>query len=260
MKKISIKSVPYQLPAEIEHICRDAKLYDSSCSPDARVYFIDKDGGYYLKINAPGALCREAAMTEFFCKKGLGADVVTYIQGAEHDFLVTSRVKGEDCTHKSYISEPCRLADILGERLRALHETDFSGCPVSDRISDYCALVEKNHALGMFDASYALGGISSSEDAFKLFSEGKNELKRDVLLHGDYCLPNIILDAWRFSGFIDLGNGGVGDRHIDLFWGAWSLRYNLKTDGFRVRFYDAYGRDKINGDIIKLISFAEAFG
>jgi len=47
-------------------------------------------------------------------------------------------------------------------------------------------------------------------------------LESNTFLHGDYCLPNIILDDWRFSEYIDLDNGGVGDRHIDLFWGAWT--------------------------------------
>jgi len=69
-----------------------------------------------------------------------------------------------------------------------------------------------------------------------------------------------MLDNWRFSGFIDLGNGGVGDRHIDLYWGAWTLRFNLKTDAWCSHFLDAYGRDRIDLDIVKAIGAFEAFG
>ena len=90
--------------------------------------------------------------------------------------------------------------------------------------------------------------------------DGKSEFRNEVLLHGDYCLPNIMLDDWRFSGFIDVGNGGVGDRHVDLFWGAWTLCFNLGTDKYRKRFFDAYGRDKINTDTLKTIAAAEVFG
>ena len=86
------------------------------------------------------------------------------------------------------------------------------------------------------------------------------ELDDRVLLHGDYCLPNIMLDDWKLSSFIDLGNGGVGDRHIDLFWGAWTLWFNLKTDKYRNRFFDAYGRDKVDVEKIKIIAAAEVFG
>ena len=81
-----------------------------------------------------------------------------------------------------------------------------------------------------------------------------------MLLHGDYCLPNIILNGWKLSGFIDVGSGGVGDRHIDIFWGAWTLWFNLKTDRYRSRFLDAYGRDKADEEILAVIAAAEVFG
>ncbi len=48
-------------------------------------------------------------------------------------------------------------------------------------------------------------------------------------------------------GFIDLGNGGVGDRHIDLFWGAWTLFYNLKTDRHTERFFMFMAEIRLRG-------------
>ena len=85
-------------------------------------------------------------------------------------------------------------------------------------------------------------------------------LKADTLLHGDFCLPNIMLDNWKPSGFIDVGGGGVGDRHVDLFWGAWTLNFNLKTDKFCQRFLDAYGRDRVNADALRTVAACEVFG
>ena len=79
------------------------------------------------------------------------------------------------------------------------------------------------------------------------------------MIHGDYCLPNLLLEDWRFSGFIDLGNAGIGDRHMDLFWGAWSLRFNLKTDAWCRRFLDAYGRDQIDPELLRSIAAFEVF-
>ncbi|OBZ07578.1 hypothetical protein A8L34_25945 [Bacillus sp. FJAT-27264] len=58
-------------------------------------------------------------------------------------------------------------------------------------------------------------------------------------------MPNIIMDHFSLNGFIDLGYGGVGDRHYDLYWGIWTLNYNLKTDQYRDLFLDAYGRSDI---------------
>ena len=60
--------------------------------------------------------------------------------------------------------------------------------------------------------------------------------------------------------FIDLDGAGVGDRHVDLFWGAWTLGFNLGTDKYRERFFDAYGRDAIDAEKLTVIAAAEVFG
>ena len=261
MKRTLINSLPFELPEELWRIIRGARIYDSSCSPEARVYFIDKDGGYYLKASKKGTLKREAQMTEYFHKKGLGAEVLGYLSG-ESDILLTRAISGEDCTPAEYRAEPKRLCDLLATRLRALHEVDFSDCPVKDRVGEYLALAEKNYRLDSYNKEHFPDsfGYSSGEEAWRALNEGKSLLKNEVLIHGDYCLPNVMLNNFEFSGFIDLGNAGVGDRHIDLFWGAWSLSFNLKTDALTERFFDCYGRDKIDNYKLKTVAAAEVFG
>ena len=259
MKRTRININFKDFPQEFHPFLERAVVYDSSCSPEARVYFLDVDGGLYLKTSQKGSLKKEALMDDYFFKKGLGApEVVKYLEG-ERDWLLTSRVSGEDCTHKDYLADPKRLCDLLAAKLRELHEIDFSGCPITDHTGNYLATAEKNYNLGQYDLSY-FDESSSKEEAFRILQEGKHILKTDTLLHGDYCLPNIMLDNWNFSGFIDLGNGGVGERHVDLFWGAWTLNFNLGTDEYRERFFDVYGRDRVDENILKIIAAAEAFG
>ena len=50
------------------------------------------------------------------------------------------------------------------------------------------------------------------------------------------------------------------DRHIDLFWGAWTLACNLKTDAYRHYFFDAYGRDLVDDERLRIVAAAECFG
>jgi kanamycin kinase len=85
-------------------------------------------------------------------------------------------------------------------------------------------------------------------------------LEANTLLHGDYCLPNIILEDWKLSGYIDFDYGGVGDRHVDLYWGIWTLNYNLKTDKYRERFMDGYGRQLIDDERLEVVANIEVFG
>ncbi|MBQ8382064.1 MAG: aminoglycoside 3'-phosphotransferase [Clostridia bacterium] len=261
MKRTLIRPDLARFPAALRPLMEGASLYDSSSSAAAEVIYVERDDDYYLKSAAVGALKREAELTRFFHEKRLGTEVLCYLSD-EKDWLLTRRVAGEDCTHADYLAEPKRLCDLTANLLRALHETPYDGCPVPDRTADYLTSAEEGYRMGKYDASLFPDnwGYASAEDAIGVVRRDGHLLRTDTLLHGDYCLPNVMLDGWRFSGFIDLGNGGVGDRHIDLFWGAWSLFFNLKTDAYRDRFFDAYGRDKIEPDLLRVVAAAEVFG
>lgn len=261
MERRLLSALPDGLPREIIKFIGGAPVYDSSCSPEARVYFIDKEGGYFLKRAARGALLREAEMTGYFHSLGLSAEVLDYSTG-DFDLLLTSRIAGEDCISREHLADPKRLCDTVATALRNLHEVDFSACPVQNRTAEYILTAENNYKSDRYDKSSFPDsfGYRSAEEAISVLREGKSALKNDTLIHGDYCLPNIMLDGWRLSGFIDLGNGGVADRHIDIFWGLWTLWFNLHTDKYRDRFLDAYGRDRVDGEILKIVAAAEVFG
>lgn len=248
------------VPTEFHRLLSDSAVYDSSCSPEARVYFIDRDGGYFLKSAPKGALAKEAAMVRFFHSKLLSAKVIGYTT-AERDWLLTTAIPGEDCLYPMYLDDPVRLCDTTAELLRMLHGTDFSGCPVPERTADYLNTAYRNYEAGRYDHNLFPDnwGYASAEEAIRVIEDNARYLKTDTLLHGDYCLPNILLNNWKFSGFIDLASGGVGDRHIDLFWGIWSLHFNLKTDRYRNRFLDAYGRNDVEEALFPVISAIEVF-
>ena len=261
MNRVLIEPVLDMIPALFHPLFRETAVYDSSCSPDARVLSLERDDGLYLKSAPAGALETEAALTGYYHILGLATEVLSFHRD-ERDWLLTRRVPGEDCTHIMHLSHPERLCDILGQRLRMLHELDFAGCPVPDRMEPYRSLAERNYRTGNFDRSHFPDsfGYQSAEQAWEVITREGHRLRTDTLIHGDFCLPNIMLDDWRFSAFIDLGNGGVGDRHIDLFWGLWSLAFNLKTDRYGARFLDAYGRDLVEQDKLRIVAAYEVFG
>ncbi len=261
MKRTPIFPSLEAFPAEFHPLLAHANLYDSSSSPEARVIYVDRDGGYFLKSAPKGTLKREADLSAYFHAKGLGPEILSYCS-KEQDWLLSRRILGEDLTHKVYLQDPKRLCDTLAFLLRALHETDPAGCPIARHTDRYLSTAEKNFRRGTFDPSYLPAHLSHLEakETWERILTNRELLQTDTLLHGDYCLPNIILKDWNFSGFIDLGNGGVGDRHVDLFWGAWTLNFNLGTDRYRNRFFDAYGRDRIHSDTLELVALIEAFG
>jgi aminoglycoside phosphotransferase len=61
-----------------------------------------------------------------------------------------------------------------------------------------------------------------------------------VLIHGDYCLPNVLVSQGKLSALIDVGGTGLGDPRQDLAAGVWTLQYNFGK-GFARDFLEAYG-------------------
>ena len=74
MKRTLITPDLARFPADFRPLMEGTPLYDSSCSPEARVIYIDRDGGYYLKSAPSGSLKREAELTRFFHEKGLATE------------------------------------------------------------------------------------------------------------------------------------------------------------------------------------------
>ncbi len=258
--KLDLKKENILFPAEFAGFTNNGDIYDSSCSPEARVFFIDREDGYYLKCSDKGTLAKEALMAEYFASKNLTSEFIGYVS-CEKDWMMTKKVIGEDGTYKEFLSEPKKLCDLYALSLRELHETEFSDCPVQNRTADYLESARKGYEEGRFDTHiFSVPIFENANEAWDFLSENSGILKCDTLIHGDYCLPNIIFNNGKRSGFIDLGNGGVGDRHIDIFWGVWSLWFNLKTDIFTERFFDAYGRDRVEPEVLKVIASAEVFG
>ena len=188
---------------------------------EAKVLYAD---GCFLKIAPAGKLERAAVLQEYFHRKGLSAELAAFSQDDEKDYLLVREVPGKSGIE--LLDRPEWLVDRLAEVLRRLHGLDASDCPVRDVNAQAIALYERETGRGY------PGDVSV--------------LRADALVHGDCCLPNVFFSDCGFSGFIDLGEGGLGDHHFDLYWAMWSLGYNLKTDGYSDRFLDAYGRDAVD--------------
>lgn len=210
-------------PKELHYILKDTKVFDSSSHPTMKVFY--SECGYYVKIAEKGILEKEAEMAKRFAQNGLGVEVVSYIT-KEKDYMVTRPAVGEDCTH--YLNNPEKLCEVLAETMKFLHSRPLEGVPVSPCMDTY------------------------------IKTKKSDLLKQDVFIHGDFCLPNIILNDWKFSSFIDLGFAGAGDRHIDIYWVLWSLNYNLKTDKYTHYFLNLYGKENYDKEILKIVAEVEA--
>ena len=260
MKRTPIQPEHGAIPAVFHPIMQGAAVFDSSCSAGAKVYFIEKEGGLFLKSAPAESLRQEADLDAYFHSFNLGPEVLAY-HSDDQDWLLTRAVKGEDCLHPQYLADPKRLAETMAQMLYDLHHRDHSGCPVQNHTIRYLARARENYKAQRYDTSLFPDnwGYASAEEAWAVIENSAKYLKTDTLLHGDYCLPNILLDDWKPSGFIDLGGAGVGDRHVDIFWGKWTLNFNLKTDKYCDYFLDAYGRGNFEEEMLRTVAALEVF-
>jgi len=244
------------LPLRIRPYLRNAKTYDSSCSETARTLYLEGEPRTFLKIAEAGKLAREERMTRFLHSHGLAPWVIEYVSEGGHDYLLTEALDGEDGIAARHLQEPSRLAAVFGESLRLIHQLPVKDCPIQGRTAEMIVESEANISLGHRDNAIIPEDISV---AARLFERLKALCRDEVVLHGDYCLPNIILRDFRLKGFVDLGTGGVGDRHYDLWWGIWTLEYNLKTDRYKDAFLDAYGREELDMEKLELCRLLAGF-
>ncbi|HEL0553261.1 TPA: aminoglycoside 3'-phosphotransferase [Streptococcus equi subsp. zooepidemicus] len=260
MKQRLIVGEELSLPPVLKKLLQNSLVYDSSSSAEARVYAIDKGQGYFLKTAAKGRLAKEAALTRYCHSKGLATEVLDYISG-DQDWLLTAKVAGEDASHIEYLSDPKRLCRILVDHMLKLHSLSLSDFPVADKTLAYIEAAEAGYHQGRFNQCFLppQQRFQSQEEAYRRIQELKLLLQHEILIHGDFCLPNMILDRWQFQSMIDWGEAGKSDRHIDLFWLIWSLQFNLKTDRYKDYVLDCYGRRHIDLDILDGIAAFEVF-
>lgn len=165
--------------------------------------------------------------------------------GAALAWMLTAPLQGLEATRRKHRVDPDGLVARLAEGLRRFHGAPADDCPFDFGVDAALAHVRRRHADGRIDADRDF----HEEFAHLTVDDAVAELERlrpveadTVVCHGDYCLPNVLLDGGRVCGFLDLGELGVADRWWDLAVATWSVTWNLGP-GYDDRFFHAYGID-----------------
>ena len=160
-------------------------------------------------------------------------EVLCYEDDGEHQFLLMSRIRGKMACDDHWMSRPDELVPRLAEALRMLWSVDVSDCPRIRDIDAELAEAEYRVEHSMVDldnvepSTFGEGGFRDPEELLQWLRDNRPQYD-PVLSHGDFCLPNIFLDKRGISGFIDLGDTGVGDRYRDIALCYRSLRWNAE--------------------------------
>ncbi|MBQ1255681.1 MAG: phosphotransferase [Clostridia bacterium] len=200
-----------------------------------------------IKSDEKGSLENAAKMQKFFYENNLAPELV-YYESSDRDYLISRRAEGKSAVDKAHLQNPKRLAWALGEFLARIHALSPDSCPVrsvtASLLSAFDGVLQSDFTLKTYLTEFL--SISDRDEAVRIALSERQNFASDCVLHGDYCLPNVMLSDFTPVHAIDTGEGGVGDRHFDLFWGLWSLNYNLKTDACSNDFLEAYGKSLVD--------------
>ena len=224
---------------------------------------------WYLKAAPVAAglrLDHEAARLQWMhARQLLVPAVVRYMNAGGAEYLLTEEAAGQPASAQEWSSRQADVAIALGRCLATLHSVDTVGCPFDRRISVQLDEARLRIAAGEvreddFDAS------RHGRTATDLFGELLTmvpECEDLVFVHGDFCLPNILLSAQgsravHVTGLIDCGRAGIGDRHQDLALAIRSLTYNLGSEAV-APFLASYGRPSIDPRTTKFFTVLDEF-
>ena len=159
--------------------------------------------------------------------------ILCYENDGECQYLLMSRVTGTMACDPYYMARPEELIAGLAEGLQMLWDTDVTDCPRNRDIdTELCEarIRVENHLVHPERAepgTFGKDGFKDPEALLKWLEDNRPDYE-PVLSHGDFCLPNIFLDRGRVSGFIDLGDTGIGDKWRDIALCYRSLRWNAE--------------------------------
>jgi len=224
-------------------------------SSEAEIYLFQKKGApnLFFKIGSgdvDAPLVNEKNAMDWLDGVLQVPRVVAYDKVENKEYLITERILGLS-SHELRVDKALTVR-ILAEGLRAIHAVDIDGCPFPDCCADALILnAEHNIAEGIVTAEL-LAEYNDSRTLDEALAEARSltpKCEALVLTHGDYCLPNIMIDKGKLSGFIDWGSVGIGGRHRDFVAVEFSVRRNL-GDEWVEPFFDAYGRDDYDEDVM----------
>lgn len=162
------------------------------------------------------------------------------------NYLLMSRAEGDVACCHELMEQPQVLCSIMADALKKLWSVNIGWCPVDAGVDALLTQAEHNVTHGLVNVAEAEPGtfgpddFKDPEELLAWLKEHKPEEDR-ALVHGDLCLPNVLVKDGQVSAFIDLGRCGVGDKYKDIAICYRSLKNNF--EGKYGRAYEGFEPD-----------------
>jgi kanamycin kinase len=222
---VSIPADPVEPPAIVGKLARGERLVPVWRNDYGGLTF--RAGDRYIKWcprNLETSLSDEAERLRWAEPHVRVPPVLEHGGDTDAEWLVTAALPGQSAVAPRWLADPSTAVRAVGAGLRALHDAlPVEECPfvwdVPGRI-----------------ANAAARGIHLP----RRFADAP-PVDLAVVCHADACVPNTLIgDDGRFTGHVDLGQLGIGDRWGDIAVASMSTEWNYGP-GWQDALIAAYG-------------------
>lgn len=164
------------------------------------------------------------------------------------EYLLMSEIKGSNGLTNLAGTDPSRLVYCLARGLKMIHSIDIRDCPFDQRLYIKLRNAEYNVDNGLISRENLRKErrMVPPRRTLEILRQKAGWEEDLVFTHGDYCLPNIIVNNGDISGFIDWGRGGIADRYQDISLAYRTIIGNFGSPRLAELFFKYYGLGKVD--------------
>ncbi len=187
-------------------------------------------------------------------------NVVTYTTDRETEYLLTDGIPGMSSETESCHDDKARLVEMLASVFIDLHVLPIDDCPIDRGPEQLLARGRKRVETGIVTQQMVddQGLSGSPSEALQELVHRMPSTSKLVFTHGDYCLPNVMIQEGRVSGLIDLGYAGISDAYRDFVAADYSIARNLGREWVEP-FFEAYGSGPLDPEKMQWYRQIQAF-
>lgn len=211
----------------------------------------------YLKIatgDLVGDLLDEAARLNWIDGRVSTPRILATVEDQGIAYLLMTELPGSPA-HLVGGGESVRA---LAEALRSIHQLPVEANPFVGLVERELVQAESRTQAGEIDVESFYSSVGSSPDSVLAQLKGAVPTDELVFTHGDYCLPNVIVEGGEVSGVIDWSLASVADVHRDFMSAELTIRRNLDEAAIDL-FYSVYGRSNVDEDRVRYFWLLDQF-
>jgi len=209
------------LPEKIQKYIKDMELQNDheGMSKAKVIKCTEQNKELYLKIEKVSSETeREYNVYQWLQGKLPVPKIICRVIENDTAYMLLEKAEGLMLEDDLYRSNPDLLIKLAADGINQLQKLDVSECKFDSTIDYKLKKAKERIDKGFYtevDHNKYTEGINNTDEAYEYLVKNK---PKEILVfsHGDYCLNNFFSDGNSITGYIDMGRGGIADRHQDV--------------------------------------------